>query len=248
MMHDARRAIVVDPGDAGPVLAACQAQELELAGILVTHHHADHVGGIDALRAQVRASGPVPVWGPAGENIPGRDHPLRGGERFAPAGFPLDVAVLAVPGHTLGHLAYHVVDRDTAVSRVFCGDTLFSAGCGRLFEGTPQQMLSSLDHLAELPADTEVCCAHEYTLGNLQFARHVEPDNADAARYQDWCAARVAAGLGTLPSSIAQELRVNPFLRVDQPEVRARLSERAGRPLRDRVDAFALLRQWKDEF
>ncbi len=237
LIHDGRRALVVDPGDAAPVEAACEALGLQLAGILVTHHHHDHTGGIKALVDRR----PVPVWGPADEPIPCRSHTVREGDRVAPPGLDVSFEVMQVPGHTLGHVAYVGCDA------LFCGDTLFSAGCGRLFEGSPAQMLASLDRLAALPMDTKVHCAHEYTLSNLQFARQVEPENARIASYTAWCEQRRADDAPTLPSTIGQELQVNPFLRVDAEAVRQRLALHAGRDADSRVEAFAWLRGWKDQ-
>lgn len=237
LIHDGRRALVVDPGDAAPVEAACEAQGLELAGILVTHHHHDHTGGIEAL---VRRR-PVPVWGPANEPIPCRSNAVRDGDHVRPPGMDADFAVMHVPGHTLGHVAY------VGNGALFCGDTLFSAGCGRLFEGSPAQMLDSLDRLAALPTDTKVHCAHEYTLSNLQFARQVEPENARIATYTAWCEQQRADDAPTLPSTIGQELQVNPFLRVDAEAVRRRLARHAGRAPAGRVEAFTWLRGWKDQ-
>ena len=242
MIVDGRSALVVDPGDAAPVWAACAAQDLDLCGILVTHHHHDHVGGIAALCAR-RA---VPVWGPAGEDIPGRTVALDDGARVHVPGIALEFTVLAVPGHTRGHIAYYAEPADSAPV-LLCGDTLFSAGCGRLFEGTAQQMHASLQRLAALPEATRVYCAHEYTMSNLQFAARVEPGSAALHDHAAWCARQRAAQLPTLPSTIGQELRINPFLRLDAPELRASLSGHCGRSPRDAVDAFALLRRWKDE-
>lgn len=245
MIHDTRSAVVVDPGDAAPVMAAlapggAQAQGLQLAGILVTHHHPDHTGGIAALLQRWR----VPVWGPAAEDIAGVTEAVADGDRVRIAAPSLDLEVLEVPGHTLGHVAYHAPQ----AGLLLCGDTLFSAGCGRLFEGTAQQMLHSLDRLGALPGDTRVLCAHEYTVSNLQFARHVEPANADTEEYERWCLQRRAQQLPTLPSSVQRELRVNPFLRSDQPLVREQLTQHFGRAPADRVEAFAMLRQWKNDF
>ena len=169
MVHDGHRAVVVDPGDAQPVMQALQDMGLALDTILVTHHHADHVGGVDALREATGAT----VYGPAGENIPEPLVRLGAGDRVQALG--LDFQVFDVPGHTAGHIAFYC-DRFDGSPLLFCGDTLFSGGCGRLFEGTPAQMLASLDQLAALPGNTRVCCTHEYTLSNLRFARAVEPD------------------------------------------------------------------------
>jgi hydroxyacylglutathione hydrolase len=243
MIHDRHRALVVDPGDAVPVEAACKAQGLELAGILVTHHHADHTGGILDLLAQRQ----IPVWGPAAETIPGISQPLHDGDHIKPSGFNLEFEILHVPGHTLGHIAYFT-DGGPGKRLLFCGDTLFSAGCGRLFEGTPGQMLQSLDRLSRLPADTRVFCTHEYTLSNLQFARHLEPGNTAVQDYTAWCQQQRAALQPTLPSTLERELHVNPFLRVSEPEVQDQLTAHAGHKPVDRTEAFTLMRQWKNDF
>ena len=242
MIIDGGRALVVDPGDAGAVQRACAAAGLDLAGILVTHHHHDHVGGIAELCAQ-RA---LPVWGPATENIPHRTHAVRDGDTVHVPGIALEFEVIDVPGHTLGHVAYYA-EPAGADPLLLCGDTLFAAGCGRLFEGTPQQMYASLQRLAALPDSTRVYCTHEYTLSNLQFARRVDPANADLESYLQWCEKRREQNLPTLPSSLQRELLVNPFLRSDQAAIREQLREHFGRPAADRVEAFAMLRQWKNE-
>ncbi len=242
MLHDGKQAVVVDPGDAAPVRAALDAQGLALAGILVTHHHPDHVGGLDDLRPCLHG----PVYGPAREKIPGPYLALQDGESIEMLG--LRFSVLDVPGHTAGHIAYlQQTDAETKAPLLFCGDTLFSAGCGRLFEGTPAQMKTSLDRLAALPADTQVCCTHEYTLSNLRFAAAVEPRNTARAEYEQRCRARRDAGLPTLPSSIGLERRINPFLRCDAPEVVA--SARAqGAASNETVAVFTALREWKNRF
>ncbi|MEO7160988.1 MAG: hydroxyacylglutathione hydrolase, partial [Polaromonas sp.] len=180
LLHDGKRALVVDPGDAAPVLRALKQSALQLESILVTHHHADHTGGVDALREATGAT----VYGPATERIPLPSKPLREGDTVHALG--LEFQVLDVPGHTAGHIAFYTPDMD-GKPLLFCGDTLFSGGCGRLFEGTPAQMLASLDKLAALPGATRVCCTHEYTLANLRFALAVEPDNAELAAYQQHC-------------------------------------------------------------
>ena len=240
MMHNGAQALVVDPGEAAPVQAALDARGLQLAGILVTHHHGDHVGGVDALRSRLHG----PVYGPASERIPEPFEPLVAGDRLQLLG--LDFEVFDVPGHTAGHIAY--LHRPAGQAPIlFCGDTLFSAGCGRLFEGTPEQMHASLAQLAALPGDTRVCCTHEYTLSNLRFASAVEPGNAAIAAYTAWCEAERAAGRATLPSTIARELTINPFLRCDQTGVVA--SARAhGAANETPVAVFAALRQWKNQF
>lgn len=240
MVDNGDEALVVDPGDAAPVLEALDARRLQLRGILVTHHHADHVGGIHDLRARLRG----PVWGPGRERIPAPFTEVVDGDFVA----AMDASwqVLEVPGHTAGHVAYFAADFPGG-PLLFCGDTLFSGGCGRLFEGTAAQMHRSLQRLAALPAHTRVCCTHEYTLSNLRFAAAVEPGNADLASYRQWCEAQRARDEPTLPSTLAQELLINPFLRCDRAEVVAQaLGEGASSP--DPVSVFAGLREWKNRF
>ena len=241
VLHDGQRALVVDPGDAQPVLSFLSQSGLSLQAILVTHHHRDHVGGVDAVREATGA----PVWGPARETIPGPFTPLQGGQTIDVLGLPWQV--LDVPGHTAGHIAYYCPDV-AGTPLLFCGDTLFSGGCGRLFEGTPAQMLASLDSLAALPASTRVCCAHEYTLSNLRFARAVEPANEALVRYQQQCEALRARGEPTLPSSIGVERQVNPFLRSREPAVRQAAQAYNGADPADDVAVFAAVRQWKNEY
>ncbi|MGI9265823.1 MAG: hydroxyacylglutathione hydrolase, partial [Gammaproteobacteria bacterium] len=233
-----RRVAVVDPGDSGPVIDYLDAGNLELAAILITHHHGDHVGGVRELVARFD----VPVYGPAGENIPCRTTALSGGDEISIDGPDLRFEVLDVPGHTAGHIAFY------GHGALFCGDTLFSAGCGRLFEGTPRQMSHSLDALAALPPATRVYCTHEYTLANLRFATQVEPDNAALTAYAMKARTQRADDEPTLPSTLALETQVNPFLRCDQETVRSAAEDYCGRRLDDRVDVFAAIRAWKDEF
>jgi len=240
MLHDGANAIVVDPGEAAPVHAALDARQLTLAGILVTHHHGDHVGGVDALRERLHG----PVYGPRREQIPQPCVPLDDGDEVELLG--LRFSVIDVPGHTAGHIAYFHAGRGGAPI-LFCGDTLFSGGCGRLFEGTPEQMHRSLSRLAELPGDTRVCCAHEYTLANLRFAAVVEPGNPALARYTADCEAARAADRPTLPSRIDTERAVNPFLRCEQPAV-VRCAAAHGAASARGSDVFAALRRWKNEF
>lgn len=248
LLHDGEHAIVVDPGDDAPVREALVRRGLVLRGILVTHHHGDHVGGVAALMPLLAAG--AQVWGPAHERLPVAVQPLREGDRCHLPGLDLVAEVLDVPGHTAGHIAYVIRQpRDTAgTPLLFCGDTLFSAGCGRLFEGTPAQMHDSLDKLAALPADTRVCCAHEYTLSNLHFARTVEPDNAAIARHQAWCQAQRDADRPTLPSTLALELQINPFLRCDHDDVRRAARQHDPHVGDTPVSVLAGLRQWKNEF
>ncbi len=246
MLHDGTQALVVDPGDAQPVFDALQRLALQLSAILVTHHHPDHTGGVAALRDATGAA----VYGPAAERIPEPLQRLREGDGVSCLGLAFDV--LDVPGHTAGHIAYYaaqVTVDGTAAPLVFCGDTLFSGGCGRLFEGTPAQMLASLDKLAALPGDTRVCCTHEYTLSNLRFARAVEPANDALASYQQACEGRRARQQPTLPSRIDTECAINPFLRSRLPAVAAAARARAGAAApADEAATFGLLREWKNGF
>ncbi|KAB2921266.1 MAG: hydroxyacylglutathione hydrolase [Dechloromonas sp.] len=234
LQHD-RRAFVVDPGDAAPVIARLEADGLALAGILITHHHADHQGGVEALIRRW----PVPVFAPAAESITGCSHPLSGGECIDVLGTP--VQVLAVPGHTLGHVAYIAGDR------LFCGDTLFGAGCGRLFEGTPAQMAESLAVIAALPPATQVHCAHEYTEANLRFALAVEPDNPAIRERVARVAGLRAAGRSSVPSTLAEELATNPFLRCREPGVIA-AAKRQGAAGDSPVAVFSAIRGWRNGF
>lgn len=242
MLHDGRQALVVDPGDAAPVLAALDAQQLALTAILVTHHHPDHVGGLAGLHARLEGV----VHGPERERgrIPG---PLVGhgdGDTIEWNGLRLEA--MDVPGHTAGHLAWFAPGL-VPQPALFCGDTLFSAGCGRLFEGSAEQMLASLERLAALPGDTLVCCAHEYTLGNLRFAQAVEPGNPAVSQHQRLCEALRASQQATLPSRIDLERQINPFLRCDQAEVVASAQAQGaadGTP----VEVFRALRDWKNGF
>ena len=242
LLHDDHHAVVVDPGQAEPVLQALQKQGLQLQAILVTHHHADHVGGVNALRQVTGAA----VYGPAREAIPAPFTPLAQGHRVNVLG--LGFEVLDVPGHTAGHIAYFCPQMDGA-PLLFCGDTLFSGGCGRLFEGTPAQMLDSLDRLAALPGDTRVCCTHEYTLSNLKFARAVEPGNAALLQYLSRCETLRAQGHPTLPSRIDLERNIHPFLRTRESAVASAAAGFAPTTdTRDAVAVLAALRAWKNDF
>jgi hydroxyacylglutathione hydrolase len=233
------QAAVVDPGDPAPVLRALTERGLRLAAILVTHHHGDHVGGVTELRATGAT-----VYGPRGEDIDGIDVRVGGGDAITVLGMRL--AVLDVPGHTAGHIAYVAEALDPPA--VFCGDTLFACGCGRLFEGTPAQMLTSLDRLAALPPTTRVYCAHEYTLANIRFALAVEPHNAALQARAASAQATRARHEPTVPSTIALELATNPFLRCSEPSIRAAAQRRGGGADLDRVQTFAAIRAWKDGF
>lgn len=240
VLHDGRHAVVVDPGEGPPVGSWLRERGLALTTILITHHHGDHIGGVPYLCG---AWPEAIVMAPEDARIPQALRRVGEGDRLRIGSPSFDFEVWAIPGHTSSHIAY------VTVGAVFCGDTLFSAGCGRLFEGTPAQMLGSLQRLAQLPDDTAVYCTHEYTLGNCRFARHVDPDNAALRDYCLWVAARRAEALVTLPSRIDRERAVNPFLRIDEPPVRAALmKERGLQEGASPVEAFAVLRAWKDGF
>lgn len=241
LLHDGHRALVVDPGDARPVLDELRRAGLQLEAILVTHHHPDHIGGLDELRNATGAR----VFGPAREKIPEPLTRLAEGDRIEALGFTFEV--IDVPGHTAGHIAFYCEEIDGR-PLLFCGDTLFSAGCGRLFEGTPAQMLSSLDKLAALPDNTRVCCTHEYTLSNLKFANAVEPGNDELIHYTERCRKLRADGMPTLPSSIGLEKSINPFLRAREPAVARAAEAHSGADPGDEVAVFAAIRQWKNDF
>jgi len=243
LIHDGVNAAVVDPGDAGPVREALHAHGLTLTCILLTHHHADHIGGVAALLDEWA----VPVYGPRNDGIRLVTHPLDEGDRVRVDGLDLELSVLEVPGHTLGHIAY--VRMTAGAHWLFCGDTLFAGGCGRLFEGTPQQMADSLGKLAALPDDTLVYCAHEYTVSNLSFAQAVEPDNQGLALRMRDATQRRGTRLPTVPSTIGLERGTNPFLRYTEPGIVKSLVD-AGRLKQGAapVEAFAALREWKNVF
>jgi hydroxyacylglutathione hydrolase len=231
-----KRAVVVDPGDAAPVIARLEGDDLTLEGILITHHHADHQGGV----AELKARWPVEVFAPANESITGRTRPLSGGEQINILGQMVDV--MAVPGHTLGHLAY------LAPGALFCGDTLFGAGCGRLFEGTPEQMSASLDSIAALPDDTLAYCAHEYTEMNLRFALAVEPENAALQARVAKVAALRAAGRPSVPLTLGEEKATNPFLRCAEPAVIAAAEKQNPTVNREKASIFKTIRGWRNDF
>ena len=241
LLNDQHRALVVDPGESTAVLTwLAEHPAVQLDTILVTHHHADHTGGLAEL---LQATG-ARVYGPALEKLPVEHTPVSGGQTV-PWGH-LHFQVMDVPGHTLGHVAYWAQPAGQAPV-LFCGDTLFSAGCGRLFEGSPAQMLASLDALSALPEDTQVCCAHEYTLSNLKFALAVEPDNAALQAYARLCQQQRRQGEPTLPVALSTERAINPFLRTRQAGVRQRVQQHQPEAMDDAA-IFAALRQWKNEF
>lgn len=236
-----QRCAAVDPGDAAPVLAWLQSHpQWQLSDILVTHHHHDHVGGVERLKAQTGAR----VYGPATEKIPARDEALDDGQCIRILG--ADLQVIAVPGHTLGHIAYF--HADTEQPWLLSGDTLFAAGCGRLFEGTAGQMFESLRRLASVPDDTLVYCTHEYTQSNLRFAQAVEPDNADILQRAREVAVLRESNQISLPTTMRTERLTNPFLRTGVAAVRQAARRHGGTDPVGERDVFAALRAWKDRF
>ncbi|MCF2946824.1 hydroxyacylglutathione hydrolase [Paraglaciecola aquimarina] len=238
-IHNQAFCVVVDPGDAGPVLEYCQSQKLTLSGVLVTHHHWDHTDGLDSL---LRLQPDLPIYGPNSHNIEQVTQTLAEDDSILIEALNLQLKVLEIPGHTLDHIAYY------GDIGLFCGDTLFSAGCGRLFEGSPQQMYRSLSKLSHLPAQTKVYCTHEYTLANIAFAQAVEPNNQALANYKQWAENQRQQNQATLPSSLANELAVNPFLRCNQTEVIQGVELNTNQELNSEQEVFTALRKWKDNF
>jgi hydroxyacylglutathione hydrolase len=238
LLRDDHHAVVVDPGDAAPVLAYLDAEGLSLSAVLITHFHPDHTAGIAPLLARH----PAPVYGPAQEAIAGLSHLVGEGDTVPLPGEMGVLQVLDVPGHTIGHVAY------AGPGVVFCGDTLFGAGCGRILGGSPEALHASLQRLSALPADTQVYCTHEYTLANLAFAAAVEPENPALAERLAHCEAQQAAGVPTVPFPLEGEFATNPFLRTGHATVRQRAEQEAGRTLASPLEVFTVLREWKNHF
>ncbi len=239
LIHNQRKAIVVDPGDAVPVMNILKKLNLDLQTILITHHHQDHIGGVDLL---LRAYPDAEVFAPKLEQYTFRHKPVSEPDQLYLGDWISSAKVIDVPGHTLGHIAYYIEHQ--AQQWLFCGDTLFGAGCGRLFEGTPAQMMASLQKLAALPASTQVYCTHEYTLHNLNFALSLEPGNPSLVQRQQDAKALRTAGQPTLPSTLALELATNPFLRCHMPEIQASLHTEEANPLQ----TFSAMRALRNSY
>lgn len=235
---NSKAVLCVDPGESAAVLHFLKEHALSLKAILLTHHHYDHSGGV----ADILKQHPCPVYGGKNDKIATVSQPLQEGDHVTFDAMGLDFSVVDIPGHTQGHIAYF------SFPYLFCGDTLFLAGCGRLFEGTAEQMLQSLNKLKSCPDETQVYCAHEYTENNLRFARLVEPDNDDIKTRLTQVEAMRLNNQISIPALLSQEKMTNPFLRCDQDSVISAATERAGKPCKSEVEVFAQIRQWKDTF
>lgn len=236
-IHDGQSALFVDPGEADPILSWLEQQRMKPVAILVTHHHGDHCGGLGEIQSQYE----VPVFGPARERIQGVSHPVSEGMPCQIPELGLSFEVLDIPGHTPGHIAY------LGHGWLFCGDTLFSCGCGKVFGSTPELLHSSLDRIANLPPETLVCCAHEYTLDNIRFALTVDPDNLALMEWKAHAQQLRHAGKPTLPVRLGDELERNPFLRCHRPEIRTHLASHYSRPSNE-TEIFIALRDEKNRF
>ncbi|WP_448568408.1 hydroxyacylglutathione hydrolase [Thalassotalea ganghwensis] len=239
--HQNNKLTLVDPGDASVCIDYIEQHQLQLDTILITHHHSDHIGGVVQLRHYCQDKGwTITIYGPAKEAIDLSDIQLSDGQHIHIDSLGVDFTVLEVPGHTLGHIAYY------ADNTLFCGDTLFSGGCGRIFEGTAEQMFTSLNRLASLSGDTKVYCTHEYTLANLTFALAVEPDNVELIDYYNHVKNRLDNGDISLPSTIEQERKINPFLRCQQHTIQESAMEYASIEKINTLTTFATIREWKN--
>ena len=242
-VYGSNKVAIIDPGDAAPVMAAMRKDQLELAAIFITHHHADHIGGVSELMEHYPA---VQVYGPEDVRIPMAQHKVYEQFQITLDFLPASFEVIEVPGHTATHIAYYSDATNSEPPRLFCGDTVFACGCGRLFEGTASQMHNSLSKIKALPPATEIYCAHEYTLDNIQFAKWVEPNNPDLLARAKKAKALREAGEYTIPSQLGYECKTNPFLRFDQPDVIAAAEQYAGHALASEAEVLGAVRHWKD--
>jgi len=241
VIHNQTHAAVVDPGIASPVIEYLQSKKLQLSAILITHHHHDHMGG----NAELLQSFDTPVYGPHNESIATVSHPLREGDQVNLEEMSLNLMIIDTPGHTRGHIAYY---GSNPFNMVFCGDTLFACGCGRVFEGTTQQMYQSLQKLSQLPGDTLIFCSHEYTLGNIQFAKVVDPKNAQLIDFEIAAQELRNRNVPTIPTTLSLETKINPFIRCKQQEIINSAQNYTGKPLPDPIEVFTALREWKNHF
>lgn len=241
IIHNQNHAAVVDPGIASPVIEYLQSKKLQLSAILITHHHNDHTGG----NAELLQSFDIPIYGPLNESIATVSHPLCEGDQINLEEMSLNLMVLDTPGHTRGHIAYY---GSNPFNMVFCGDTLFACGCGRVFEGTAEQMYRSLQKLSQLPSDTLIFCTHEYTLGNIQFAKVVDPENAKLIAFEIAAEELRNRNIPTIPTTLTLERKINPFIRCEQLEIINSAKNYSGGLLSDPIKVFTALREWKNNF
>lgn len=241
VIHNHTHAAVIDPGVASPVIEYLLSKKLQLSAILITHHHHDHTGG----NTELLQSFDVPVYGPHNESIATVSHPLREGDQVNLEEMSLNLMIINTPGHTRGHIAYY---GSNPFNMVFCGDTLFACGCGRVFEGTAQQMYQSLQKLSQLPGDTLIFCSHEYTLGNIQFAKVVDPKNSQLIDFEIAARELRNRNVPTIPTTLTLERKINPFIRCEQQEVINSAQNYSGKLLPDPVAVFTALRAWKNHF
>ena len=236
-IHNGTDAVIIDPGDASPVIEYLESNQLNLKAILITHHHADHIGGLKRL-----ITPDTEVYGPVSNRIPYITHAVEDGAKITLEFIAMEFEIMHVPGHTREHIAYF------GEGKLFCGDTLFSVGCGRLFEGTPEQMHSVFQRYRALPDETKIYCTHEYTQANLTFAESLTPENTQLQEYKQWVTAKRNKGEPTLPSNIALEIKVNPYMRTTEAEMIAAITKQTGQKPTNDIDAFAVIRRLKDNF
>lgn len=244
LLDDGQRAVVVDPGDAVAVHNYLKKHNLDLEAILVTHHHSDHTAGIAQLKNQYQCT----VYGPKNDVVDNLDYRCCEGQTIAIASMPAKFEVIEVPGHTLGHIAFFLPSNQLSDNLLFCGDTLFSGGCGRLFEGTAAQMLNSLQKIMSLPDNTQIYPAHEYTLSNLNFAIKIDPNNSDLKRYREQVTNKRDNNMPTLPTTLLLEKKINPFLRTQSPAIIDAIEKQVNQSDLSPEELFKAVRTWKDKF